>query len=77
MDIGLLPKVPPERIRFVGNSSLTGAVNAALSLQTFQRMAEIAAATTYFDLMGAANYVEEFRQAMFLPHTNIEEFSGD
>jgi hypothetical protein len=32
--------------------------------------------TTYYDLMGAEDYIEEFRKAMFLPHTDIEEFHG-
>jgi hypothetical protein len=26
--------------------------------------------------MGAEDYIEEFRKAMFLPHTDIEEFHG-
>ena len=30
--------------------------------------------TTYYDLMGANDYVEEFQRALFLPHTDIELF---
>ncbi len=30
--------------------------------------------TTYYDLMGANDYVEEFKKALFLPHTDIELF---
>jgi hypothetical protein len=28
----------------------------------------------FFDLMGADDYVEEFKKALFLPHTDIELF---
>ena len=35
---------------------------------------EIVKKTTHYDLMGAHDYVEQFQQAMFLPHTNIELF---
>ena len=39
-----------------------------------ERLKEIKENTTYYDLMGAEDYVEEFQKAMFLPHTDIELF---
>ena len=39
------------------------------------KISEIRKNTTYFDLMGDQDYVEEFKKALFLPHTNIEEFT--
>jgi hypothetical protein len=30
--------------------------------------------TTSYDLMGTDDYVDQFQQALFLPHTNIELF---
>jgi hypothetical protein len=37
-------------------------------------MTEIGKMTTCYDLLAADDYVEEFRRALFLPHTDIEEF---
>ena len=42
----------------------------------FYKISEIREKTTYYDLMGADDYVDEFRKAMFLPHTDIELFQG-
>jgi uncharacterized 2Fe-2S/4Fe-4S cluster protein (DUF4445 family) len=74
--IGLIPNLPAEKIEFVGNTALQGARLAALSRPAFARLGQISRNTTYYDLMGAADYVEEFRKAMFLPHTDIEEFES-
>lgn len=72
--IGLLPDLPPERVQYVGNTSIWGAKLAAISTEAFDQMREIVKKTTYYDLMGADDYVEQFQEAMFLPHTNIELF---
>ena len=72
--IGLLPEMPLSRVRFVGNTSIWGAKLAAFSLAAFDSLGEIRRKTTYYDLMGSNDYVDQFRQAMFLPHTNIELF---
>jgi uncharacterized 2Fe-2S/4Fe-4S cluster protein (DUF4445 family) len=72
--IGLLPDLPPERIRYVGNTSIWGAKIGALSFEAWEALQTIADKTTYYDLIGTSDYVDQFRQAMFLPHTNIELF---
>jgi uncharacterized 2Fe-2S/4Fe-4S cluster protein (DUF4445 family) len=72
--IGLLPDLPLSRIQYVGNTSIWGAKLAALSSEAFQELHEIRKKTTYYDLLGSDDYVNQFRQAMFLPHTNIELF---
>jgi uncharacterized 2Fe-2S/4Fe-4S cluster protein (DUF4445 family) len=74
IDIGLIPNVPRERIHFVGNTSVRGAKIVALHREAFDQIINIERNTTYYDLMGAADYVEEFSKAMFLPHTDIESF---
>jgi len=74
--IGLIPNVPRERIKFVGNTAIRGAKIAAFYQQAFRKIAEIRQSTTYYDLMGADDYVEEFQKAMFLPHTDIELFQA-
>jgi len=75
VSIGLLPEIPRDRVQFVGNTSVKGATLAALCRDALDTIAEIGVKTTYYDLMGADDYVQEFKKAMFLPHTDIEEFS--
>lgn len=72
--IGMLPDIPTEKIRFVGNTSIAGAKMALLSREALDRAEEIAAAMTYFDLMSHADYMEEFIRAKFLPHTDLSLF---
>ena len=72
--IGLLPDIPISSIQYVGNTSIWGATIAALSSEAYFALGEIRRKTTYYDLMGSPDYVEQFRQAMFLPHTDIELF---
>jgi len=72
--IGLLPDLPLSRIQYVGNTSLWGAKLAAFSTEAFRELHAIRKKTTYYDLLGSSDYVEQFRQAMFLPHTSIELF---
>lgn len=72
--IGLLPFMPPASVQYVDNTSVWGARMAALSREAYNLLRGIRKKTTYYDLMGSTDYVEQFRQAMFLPHTNIELF---
>lgn len=72
--IGLLPGVSLERIQYMGNTSLYGAKLAGFSAEVRGELHEIRLKTTYYDLMGSHDYVEQFRQAMFLPHTDMELF---
>lgn len=74
ISIGLLPDLPLANIQYVGNTSIWGAKLAAFSHQAYTELHEIRAKTTYYDLMGTEDYVEQFKQAMFLPHTDIELF---
>jgi uncharacterized 2Fe-2S/4Fe-4S cluster protein (DUF4445 family) len=72
--IGMLPDVPVEKIRFVGNTAIAGAKMALLSREALGRAEEIAAGMTYFDLMSHPGYMEEFIRAKFLPHTDLGLF---
>ena len=72
--IGLIPNIPRDRIIFAGNTSVKGATIAALSQDALNKIIEIERNTTYYDLMGADDYIQEFTKAMFLPHTDIEAF---
>jgi len=72
--IGMLPDVPLEKIRFVGNTAIAGAKMALLSREALDRAEKIAGEMTYFDLMSYTGYMEEFIRAKFLPHTDLSLF---
>ena len=72
--IGLLPDIPRERIRFIGNSSLAGARATLLSRQAWQRAQEIASSITCLELTAEPRYFEEYTAALFLPHTDLSLF---
>jgi len=72
--LGLIPDIPLERIRFVGNTAIIGAKMALLSEEAYERAHEIAKDVTYYDLITYPYYYDEFVSAKFLPHTDLEEF---
>jgi len=72
--VGMLPDIPVERIRFVGNASVAGAKMAVMSRHALAKAEELAGRMTYFDLMNHPRYMDAFIQANFLPHTNLDRF---
>jgi uncharacterized 2Fe-2S/4Fe-4S cluster protein (DUF4445 family) len=72
--IGLLPDIPVDKLRFVGNTSLAGAKLAAVCDECYDEIFRTADGTTYFELSTDAHFMDEFVSACFLPHTNIERF---
>jgi uncharacterized 2Fe-2S/4Fe-4S cluster protein (DUF4445 family) len=72
--IGMLPDMPPEKTRFVGNTSIAGAKTVLLSRKALKTAEQIAKSMTYFDLMSHPGYMDEFIQASFLPHTDLSLF---
>lgn len=72
--IGLLPDIPRERIRFIGNSSLAGARLALLSGPARRRTLEIAGSVTALELTVEPRYFDEYTAALFLPHTDLSLF---
>jgi len=72
--IGLLPDVPLERIRFVGNTAVAGARMALLGRGARARMEELAGRMTNFELSMAPGYMDRYVSGLFLPHTDLELF---
>ena len=72
--LGLIPDIPLERVRFVGNTSIIGAKMALLSEEAYERAHEIAKSVTYYDLITYPYYYDEFISAKFLPHTDLSQF---
>ncbi len=65
--IGLLPPIPGDRIRFIGNASSMGAKLALLSVEEKHYAAEIAAKVRHVDLSLSPDFQMEFGNAMFFP----------
>ena len=74
VNIGMLPDVPLEKMRFVGNTSIAGAKTVLLSRKALETAEKIAEGMTYFDLMSHPGYMDEFTRANFLPHTDLSLF---
>ena len=72
--LGLIPDIPLERIRFVGNTSIIGAKMALLSNGALDASIDISHNTTYYDLITYPYYYDEFMSAKFLPHTDLGLF---
>ncbi|MBL7154032.1 MAG: DUF4445 domain-containing protein [Phycisphaerae bacterium] len=72
--IGMLPDVPTEKIKFVGNTAIAGAKTVLLSREAMRTAEAIAKSMTYFDLMSHQGYMDEFVRASFLPHTDLGLF---
>jgi uncharacterized 2Fe-2S/4Fe-4S cluster protein (DUF4445 family) len=74
ISIGLLPDLPIDRFEYIGNSSLTGARMALLSLEAADKARQIAERMTNIELCHEPAYMGEYVSALFLPHTEIELF---
>jgi uncharacterized 2Fe-2S/4Fe-4S cluster protein (DUF4445 family) len=72
--IGLLPDIPRERIRFIGNSALAGARLSLLSAAGYLKAENIARQMTYYELSVHPEFMNEFVAALFLPHTQMDLF---
>jgi len=74
INIGLLPDVSPERIQFIGNSSVAGTKLAMRSRSMFEEVTGICDRISYQELMVDPAYMEKFTSACFLPHTDLNRF---
>jgi uncharacterized 2Fe-2S/4Fe-4S cluster protein (DUF4445 family) len=74
VQIGLLPDLPWERFKFLGNTSVKGAYQALLNRRRRERIGEIASRMTYIELSADNSFYEAFMSALFLPHTEMQRF---
>jgi len=72
--IGLLPDIPLEKIKFIGNSSLTGARACLLSEEAFETCLNISRSMTNIELSTHQPFTDEYIAALFLPHTDGKLF---
>ncbi len=74
VQIGLLPDLPWENFRFLGNTSVQGAYYALIDRASRLRIREIANRMTYIELSADNRFYEAFMSALFLPHTDLTRF---
>ncbi len=74
IQIGLLPDMPWDNFKFLGNTAVLGAYYALLSQTAHRRVQEIAGRMTYIELSADNSFYEAFTSALFLPHTDLSQF---
>lgn len=74
IQIGLLPDQPWDRYQFLGNTSVLGAYYALLDREARDRIRDIASRMTYIELSADNSFYHAFMSALFLPHTDINNF---
>ncbi|MFH1490131.1 MAG: ATP-binding protein, partial [Pseudomonadota bacterium] len=72
--IGLLPDIPKEKIKFIGNSSLTGARMCLLSEGALEKSLNISRSMTNIELTNHQPFMDEYVASLFLPHTDRRLF---
>jgi uncharacterized 2Fe-2S/4Fe-4S cluster protein (DUF4445 family) len=72
--IGLLPDLPVDRFIFIGNGSLLGARLTSFSRDLLDDARRVANMMTNFELSENADFMNNYMAALFLPHTNADEF---
>ncbi len=68
--VGLIPDVPPEKVKFIGNAALRGAKIALLSQNLEKQAEDIALKTEHIDLSTETDFQYEFADALIFPKTS-------
>jgi uncharacterized 2Fe-2S/4Fe-4S cluster protein (DUF4445 family) len=74
ISIGMLPDLPLDRYKSLGNSSLGGAALALQSDTYHDEIDRIRERITYLELNVNQDFMNRFSAAKFLPHTNTKLF---
>ena len=72
--LGLIPDLPKEKFKYIGNSSLMGSYMILVSQEFREKQNLLANKMTYMELSTDLNYMDEYTAALFLPHTNLSLF---
>ena len=70
ISIGMLPDLPLDTYKTLGNSSLCGAAMAVNSFECVEEIDKIRDTITYLELNVNQEFMNRFSAAKFLPHTN-------
>jgi uncharacterized 2Fe-2S/4Fe-4S cluster protein (DUF4445 family) len=74
IQIGLLPDMPWDQFKYLGNTSVRGAYLALVDAHKRAALQEIISKMTYIELSADNTFYEEFTSALFLPHTDLSKF---
>ncbi|MGD8459224.1 MAG: ASKHA domain-containing protein [Desulfobacterales bacterium] len=74
MVIGLLPEMDSAKVTFIGNGSLMGARMSSLTNRIRKDVVEVTEKMTNFELSDTPSYMDNYIAALFLPHTDINQF---
>jgi uncharacterized 2Fe-2S/4Fe-4S cluster protein (DUF4445 family) len=74
MTIGLLPEMDSNKVTFIGNGSLMGARMSSLTNRIRKDVVEVTKKMTNFELSDTPSYMDNYVAALFLPHTDINQF---
>ena len=74
MTIGLLPEMDSGKVTFIGNGSLMGARMSSLTNRIRKDVVEVTKKMTNFELSDTPSYMDNYIAALFLPHTNMDQF---
>jgi uncharacterized 2Fe-2S/4Fe-4S cluster protein (DUF4445 family) len=66
--LGLIPEVPTEIIRFVGNTAIAGAKMCLISAEARAQAGKIGEEVRYIELGADPGFSREFAASMYLPH---------
>ncbi len=72
--IGLLPEIDLDKVTFIGNGSLLGAKMSCLTNRIRRDVVEVTRKMTNFELSETGSYMENYIAALFLPHTDMNNF---
>lgn len=72
--LGLIPDVPLEKVKFVGNTALAGAKMALLSEDARREADVISKKVRYLELAADPTFDDEFFKATFIPHADLNRF---
>ncbi|MFH2091970.1 MAG: ASKHA domain-containing protein [Pseudomonadota bacterium] len=74
ISIGMLPDIPVDTFKVLGNSSLGGAVLLLKTPDVFDRILNIRKSITYIELNVNQEFMNMFSGAKFYPHTDRSRF---
>lgn len=73
--VGIIPDVPDDKVRFVGNTAIMGADMALLSVDARSEAERIARVVKYVELSADPYFSEEFSSALIIPHKDLKRFA--
>ena len=72
--IGMLPDIPLEKFKGLGNSAGMGAVKVLLDRNSRKELQEICERITYLEMNVRGDFMNQLTGALFLPHTDLSRF---